>query len=272
MEQTSAAPSGSAPPGGATRVLSALRCLAESPNGARLIDIAGSLGLPKSSAHRALAPLVQSGFARQDRDGSYHLGFELLRLVFGYQESRAPSLLVGPLLRRLAAETGETAHYGVLDGSRIVYQAKVSGTQHGLQMSSVIGGANPAYRTGIGKALLMHSLGDVESVRDYVANTGPLEARTPNTLTTVEALHAALSEGRDRGYMVDREENDLGVVCLALPLFLDSASRPTGAISVSAVASRISLDSLIGQLPRIRAIVAEELGAEVLEPERPHAG
>jgi len=263
---------GEAPPGGAVRVLSALRYLAGQPNGARLIDIAHGLGLPRSSAHRALAPLIQSGFARQDHQGLYHVGFELLRLVFSYQDARAPSLLVGPLLQRLAAETGETAHYGVLEGDRIVYQAKVSSSGDGLRMSSVIGGSNPAYRTGIGKALLMHRLRDLDAVREYVAATGPLEARTPNTITTPEALHAALAEGREQGYLLDREENDLGVVCIALPLFLDSPSRPTGAISVSAVATRTDLDSLVAQLPRIHQIVVDELGSEVLVASEPHHG
>jgi DNA-binding IclR family transcriptional regulator len=265
--------SAEASPAGAARVLAALRHLAEHPAGSRLADVANGLGAPKSSAHRALGSLIRAGFARQDRDGSYHVGFELLRLVFSYHEARVPSLLVGPLLQRLADETGETTHYGVLVGSEIVYQAKVSGTRNGLQMSSVIGGSNPAYRTGIGKALLMFELPDLDSVRSYVARTGPLKARTANTIRTAEALHAALHDGRRRGYTLDQQENDLGIVCIAFPVFLDSPTRPTGAISVSAVANRTGIDELIAHFPRIREIVAEELGAEVLmSPTEPPNG
>jgi IclR family acetate operon transcriptional repressor len=236
---------------GSARVLAVLRHLADHPAGSRLGDVAIALGAPKSSAHRALGALLQSGFARQDADGVYHLGFDLLRLAFSYHEAWVPSLTVGPLLHRLAEETGETTHYGVLVGGNIVYQAKVSPTRQTLQMSSVIGGSNPAYRTGIGKALLMYELPDRASIDRFIAEHGPLEV---------------LAEGRRNGYTLDLQENDLGIVCIALPLFLASPSRPTGAISISAVFSRTSAEDLLSWLPKIRAIISDELGADVLMP------
>lgn len=254
---------------GSARVLGVLRHLAESPAGSRLGDVAQAMDAPKSSTHRALAALMQAGLARQNADGMYFLGFDLLRLVFSYQEACAPSLTVGPLLRRLAEETGETTHYGVLVGGNIVYQAKVSPARQTFQMSSVIGGSNPAYRTGIGKALLMHELPDRASIDRFVAEYGPLEARTPHTICSAEALDQALAEGRRNGYNVDMQENDLGIVCIALPLFLDSPTRPTGAISISAVISRVTPDELVAWLPKIRKIITEELGNEVLEPPQP---
>ena len=257
---------------GSARVLAVLRHLAEHPGGSRLGEVAAALDAPKSSAHRALGSLVQAGFARQDAEGAYHLGFDLLRLVFGYHEARAPSLIVGPLLRRLAEETGETTHYGVLVDGNIVYQAKVSPSRQTFQMSSVIGGSNPAYRTGLGKALLMHELLDRDDVDRYATEHRPLEARTPHTLQTPEALHEAFVEGRANGYMLDLQENDLGIVCVALPLFLDSPNRPTGAISISAVGSRTTPDDLVSWLPRIREIVTEELGGAVLQTPEPSTG
>lgn len=254
---------------GSARVLAVLRYLAENASGARLGDVAIAMGAPKSSAHRALGALVQSGFARQDAEGTYHLGFDLLRLVFSYHEAWVPSWTVGPLLHRLADETGETTHYGILAGGHIVYQAKVSPSRQTFQMSSVIGGSNPAYRTGIGKALLMHELPDRGSVDRFVAEHGPLEARTPHTICTADALADVLAEGRRNGYALDREENDLGIVCIALPLFLDSPRRPTGAISISAVGSRAGPEDLISWLPKIRKIITEELGSDVLGPPQP---
>lgn len=251
---------------GSARVLAILRCLGERPAGARLGDVAAAVGAPKSSVHRALAALVDSGFARQDSGGVYHVGFDLLQLVFGYHEAQQSSSTVDPVLRRLAETTGETTHYGVLVGADIVYQAKVSPTRTSFQMSSVIGGANPAYRTGLGKALLMHRLPDLEAVEAYVAEHGPLVARTANTLTTAAALDAVFTEGRRRGYALDLEENDLGIVCIAFPLFLDSPRTPSGALSISAVASRTTAQDLMDQAPTIRRIVTEELGERVLAP------
>jgi DNA-binding IclR family transcriptional regulator len=131
----------------------------------------------------------------------------------------------------------------------------------------VIGGANPAYRTGLGKALLMHRLRDLAAVQDYVAQHGPLLAKTAHTLTTAEQLDDAFREGRARGFAMDLQENDLGIVCIAFPLFLDSPSIPAGALSISAVSSRTSPEELIAQASLVRGIVREELGERVLTPE-----
>lgn len=136
-------------------------------------------------------------------------------------------------------------------------------------MSSVIGGANPAYRTGLGKALLMHRLLDHAAVRAYVAENGPLPAKTAHTLTTADELDAVFRGGRARGFAMDLEENDLGIVCIAFPLFLDSPTIPTGALSISAVASRTPAAELIAQFPVMRQIVVEELGERVLVPGAP---
>lgn len=251
---------------GSARVLAVLRHLAEHPGGSRLGEIASALRVPKSSAHRAAGVLVDARFARQDVQGTYHLGFDLLRLVFSYHDSYAPGLIVAPVLQRLSDATGETSHFGVLIGGDIVYQAKVSPRRGSLQMSSVIGGSNPAYRTGIGKALLMYELPDLAAVRAYVDRYGPLEASTPHTITAVQKLHEVLSVGRRDGYAVDLEENELGIVCVAFPLFLDSPTRPTGAISISAVASRTGIDGLVSRVVELRKIVTEELGPDVLTP------
>ena len=66
---------------------------------------------------------------------------------------------------------------------------------------------------------------------------------------------------------MDLQENDLGIVCIAFPLFLDSPSIPAGALSISAVSSRTSPDELIAQAALVRGIVSEELGERVLTPE-----
>ncbi len=256
---------------GAARVLAVLRHVAERPHGCRLGEIATQMHAPKSSVHRALGALVTAGLVRQSSDGTYHLGYDFLRLAFRYHEDFAPNLAVAPVLQRLAQELGETTHYGVLVGPEIVYQAKVAPSRPAFQMSSVVGGSNPAYRTGVGKALLMHRLIDRPSVNAFVAEHGPFERRTPATLCTAEALHAAFVEGRRRGYALDLEENEVGIGCLAVPLFLDSPVRPTGAISISAVTSRTTVDDLIGRLDEVCAIITDELG-DVLGPTLAGAG
>jgi IclR family transcriptional regulator, acetate operon repressor len=66
-----------------------------------------------------------------------------------------------------------------------------------------------------------------------------------------ETAHYAVLDGRP----VDDQENEPGVHCLAVPAFLGSPSTPSGAVSVSALAYRTPLSTLVDDLPAIRAIV-----------------
>lgn len=246
---------------GSDRMLLALKALAHHSEGASLDALARELEAPKSSVHRALATLRRAGFAEQDERSYYRLGTEFVRIAFEYHERRDEVDLVRPVLLSLAGWFSETAHYAKLDGSEVVYLAKIEPAGQAIKLTSRIGGRNPAHSTGIGKALLAHALADDEAVRDYVARHGPLARRTEHTLTAPHELAEELARTRERGYALDREESEAGVNCIAFPIFLDSPTRPTGAVSVSAVAMRTGVDRLESAATGIRAIIEERFGS-----------
>lgn len=245
---------------GADRVLATLKRLARHPRGVTLAELAAEVDLPKSTVHRALATLRRAGLAERSGRGRYRLGLEFVRLAFEFNEERDEARLVEPALEALAARFGETAHYAALDGGEVVYLAKVVPRGQSVRMTSTVGGRNPAHCTGVGKALLAHALPDAEAARRFVAEHGPLARRTPNTIVTAPELAAELERTRERGYALDREESEPGVVCVALPVFLDSPRRPSGAISVSAVAHRTPLEALEVAAAEIRELVEAAVG------------
>lgn len=243
---------------GADRVLAVYKSLAQFPRGASLDQIAEEVGSPKSSTHRALATLRRAGLAEQTPDGGYRMGLEALRLAFAYYENLDNRVLVQPALDELALRFGETAHYAELDGGEVVYVAKVVQRDHGVHMASRIGGRNPAHCTGVGKMLLSYELTDAAAVAGYVERYG-LERRTDSTIVTAAALHKELEAIRARGYSIDREENETGVGCVALPVFIGPGPRPTGAASVTTLLHRTGLDVLIGGVAEMREILHRHL-------------
>jgi IclR family transcriptional regulator, acetate operon repressor len=251
---------------GADRVLDTLKRLAGHPSGVALEALAREMGAPKSSTHRALAALRRAGFAEQDERGRYRLGSELVRIAFDYHERRDEVDLIRPVLQTLSDWLSETAHYAHLEGNEVVYLAKIEPTGQAITMSSRIGGRNPAHSTGVGKAILAHVLPDDEAVREFVARYGPLEKRTRNTMVSARALAEDLRRGRERGYALDREESELGVNCIAFPVFLGSGRRPTGAISVAAVAMRTDVARLEAVAERIRSAIEKALGPVTRPP------
>ncbi|MGW4643767.1 IclR family transcriptional regulator [Sphaerisporangium sp. NPDC004334] len=241
---------------GAGRVLAILAELARHPDGVTLEEMARAAASPKPTVHRALASLARFGFATRNGRGHYVLGDEFLRLAFAHHEARPDHVRVGPVLHSLAERYGETAHYAILDGATVVYRSKADPPLGAVKLTSTVGGRNPAHCTAVGKMLLSHALPDDAAVAAWAGGRS-LERRTGNTVTTARALAAELRATRERGYATDDQENEPGIVCVAVPAFLTSPTVPSGAVSVSAPAYRTPLSRLVDQVPAIRAMVAE---------------
>jgi DNA-binding IclR family transcriptional regulator len=252
---------------GADRVLRALRLLAAHPRGVRLEDFSRELGAPKSTTHRVLRTLSRAGFASQDEHGWYRLSLEFLGLAFGHYESLDDRRLVQAVLEALVERFSETAYYGKLDGVEVVYVAMVT-APGSLHTASVVGARLPAFRTALGKAMLAYSLTNRTAVDRFVEQYGPLRASTPNSLTNAAALDRDLAATRSRGYALDNEENETGVNCIAFPVFLGPASRPTGAISVAAIKLRTPLVELATHADEIGEMIERQLGYGAVKRDR----
>jgi DNA-binding IclR family transcriptional regulator len=243
---------------GADRVLAVLVELAQHPDGIGLDGLAQRLRSPKPTVHRALASLRRARLADQVSRGVYRLGDEYLRLAFQHHAARPEGALLEPALRQLAERYGETAHYAELDGTDVVYRAKVDPPSGSVRLTSQIGGRNPAATTAVGKLLLAGTVRSEAELRSWLGDR-PIERRTPRTITSVPALWQELRRVRERGYAVDDQENEVGIHCVAVPARLDPRG-PAGAVSVSAFAFRFPLDRLETEVPRIRATVDAAIG------------
>lgn len=248
---------------GAERVIAVLMELADHPLGVTLDELAGTLRSSKPTVHRALATLRRAGLADMTARGVYVLGDEYLRLAFRNLDGRPETARIQPLLEELAGEYGETAHYAVLAGKDVVYRAKMDPPQGAVRLTSVIGGRNPAYRTAVGKALLSTQLQTLEDVTDWFGPF-PLEQKTSHTLTTAQELLAELDDSRRRGFAIDDQENEIGVNCVAIPIYLDGSATPAGAVSISAVSFRCGLDRLVSAVPDIRDTITKRLGTSAV--------
>ncbi|MDQ1530260.1 MAG: IclR family transcriptional regulator, acetate operon repressor [Microbacteriaceae bacterium] len=242
---------------GADRVLAVLVELAQHADGVGLDELAHRMRSSKPTVHRALASLRRAGLADQVARGVYRLGDEYLRLAFQHQAARPEGARLEPVLRQLAERYGETAHYAVLEGSDVVYRAKVDPPAGSVRLTSQIGGRNPAYLTAVGKLLLSRQVASEAELHAWLGDR-PLEARTPRSITSVSALWTELARTRERGFGIDDQENEVGINCVAVPAQPDPLGAP-GAVSISALAFRLPLERLIGEVPRIRAAVETAL-------------
>jgi DNA-binding IclR family transcriptional regulator len=197
------------------RVVRILECFGPERTDLRLLEIAAATGLHKSTIYRLLEAMRAHrllGFDAQS--GRYYPGLKLFEIGSLAAARFALERHAHPTLEHLANVSGETAHLCVLDGADVVYIAKVECTRT-LRIPSAVGQRNPAYSTGVGKAILAFlSPGEIES---YIAST-PLKPFTRKTLTSASELKANLRQIAARGYAVDDQEREDGVRCVAAPV------------------------------------------------------
>jgi len=210
-----------------------------------LTQLCQELGQPKSSVFRYLVTLEEHGYVQRSHNGDeYSLGLKLIEL--GHAASRQFTVyeIALPFMRQLVEGFGETVNLAILEEGKVVYLEILEGT-HSIRMAARPGQRDFAHSTAIGKAILSHS--PPSDVSNIVKQHG-LPMLTPATITTLEGLRAELTHISSTGYSIDNIENELGVRCVAAPIFNHHAT-PIAAISVSGPADRIfgAKVELIGQ-------------------------
>jgi DNA-binding IclR family transcriptional regulator len=144
-----------------------------------------------------------------------------------------------PHLRRLVAETEETAHLCVLEAARAIYIDKIEPARS-VRMITRIGASNPVHCTSVGKAMLAFL---PEDRANEVIKKTRFERFTTRTIATAEALRAEMEKTKRRGYAVDDEEFEEGLRCIAVPL-LDAQRLPVAAVSISGPSFRVTAQKL----------------------------
>jgi IclR family acetate operon transcriptional repressor len=213
------------------RALDVLEALAEHGGEAGLSEIAARTGLPYGTIHRLLQTLLARGYVRQESDRRYALGGGLVRLG-GIAESMV-GVWAQPYLTKMVELSGETANLAVLEGDFVVYVGQVPSPRR-LRMFAEVGRRVLPHSTAVGKVLLAgRPVGDAVAVFE---RTG-MPRRTPNTITDLTAMLTELGLVKARGYAMDLGEEELGVHCLAVPVW--DGDRVVAAMSVSGPADRI---------------------------------
>ena len=103
------------------RAFAVLGLLGESDVPLGLAQVASSLQLHKSTAHRFLMVLEKHRMVERTASGKFRLGLKLFDLGNRAIDQYDLRDRARPHLRRLVTETEETAHLCVLEGTHVIY-------------------------------------------------------------------------------------------------------------------------------------------------------
>lgn len=227
------------------KALSLLARIAESGEFHSISDLARQIKMPRSTAYRIAATLERSGLVTRLRRGYYLPGPSLMRLARPDTIPRVLKAIGRPIIKKLATETGCTAHVGIFENGMVTYLLKAGRaartifTREGTQLE--------AYCTGIGKVLLAAL--PVAVREDYLKN-GPFIQLTANTLTDPQKLRSVLTVVAERGYAEDDAEMDSDLRCLAVPV--RSGDEVIAALSISTRSADEDSHALLTHLDALR--------------------
>lgn len=197
------------------------------------------LGMPRSTTHRVLSNLVAEGYLHHIPYQGYTLGYKLIYLGTRAREQRPLTQLARPFLEKLADFCGDTIHLGQIEGPHVLYLDKLSG-QRGLEMRSRIGQRMPLASTGVGRALM---LGMTEERWQEVYDEAVLLREWANAgrppLPAWPDYLAAMRDYRQRGWVMEFEENEIGIRCVGAPI-RDVTGEVIAAVSIASASFHMS--------------------------------
>lgn len=216
-------------------------------------EVSAATGLPRATVRRLLMTLDTLGYVRSS-EGAYSLTTKTLELGTSYIAAQGMWDLARPPMLGLVAQTGESSSMSQLDGSDIVYTARVAVPKI-IAIAVHIGARFPAIATSMGRVLLADLSADqLDATLAAPSKSGII----PRVIASRSELDEALTEIRERGWALADELLTLGIRSIAAPV-RDKTGRTAAALNVTVHAAETSVEHLVGEYLPPLLEAAEEI-------------
>jgi IclR family acetate operon transcriptional repressor len=234
-----------------------LKLLASEP-GLTALQLSRALCVPRTTVMRIANSLVKEGLLEGDERRVYTLGPALIYLGMRAMDGVDLAGLAKPLLKRLAAQTGETAHLAMLSDDKSLLM-EVCQSPLPIRAGAPAGTLADLHCSATGKVFLAWNFRDrLEAFFDRVKPP----RRTARTIVTPERMAKETALILKRGYAVDEEEFYDGIRCAAVPVF-NSRGHVFIALGITGVTQRLTrgrVPECVAQLREAAATLSDALG------------
>lgn len=220
------------------RALAVLQLFLKEERPLSVTSISKMMELHKSTVSRTMDTLERRGFVQKDNEtGKYWLGLQVYALGMLFREKDKFPKVAYPYAKALSLQCNEGVHITTFAHNGAPYPQHIIlekiKSPRTIDTAPPVGAVRPAYCSASGKCLLAFS---PEYLHTYTGCT--LQKFTEYTVTDWGDLLQELEKIRRRGYAVEREEVELGMACIAAPIFY--GGHITAAISLSGPAERLA--------------------------------
>lgn len=217
-----------------------------------LSEAAQIADLSRAAARRVLRTLTVLGYVEQN-GRAFSLSPRIFDLGSAYLSSQSWVDRTVPLLRELSERMGESCSAAILQGTEIVYVARIP-AQRIMSTAISVGSRLPAFHTALGRSQLGF-LDKAEIWRRLMSLK--VEAYTPYTITDAQALFDRVCADHDQGFAIIDEELERGLRALAVPI-VDPSGQVIAAINLSTHSTRTTRNEMRERfLPALRQIASQ---------------
>ena len=214
-------------------------------------QLARSVGVGKSTAHRVIWTLVEEGLLEKvEETGLFRLTSVMRGLGASAETAQRLHEAATLPLDNLRPHTPGTLHVAILDGFDVLYVERREG-RGAIPVFRSVGARNASYVTSSGKVLLAYLPDD--QLQPLVAGMR-LVPRTPRTITSRSLLLAELALVRRQGFAENRGESQPGMCSIAAPI-----RDPLGRVVASVSVAEQVADETAGLLHLVRAVTETAL-------------
>lgn len=195
-----------------------------------LAELNKEIKVNKASLSRLVYTLLQNGYlAKNEKNGNYSLTLKTYEVGLNAVQNLDKLSLINSTLVDLNNRCGRIAQFSVEDNNQLLCLQSIGKQAMSFSVYTSVGHRSPLYSTSAGKALLStYSNGEI--IEKW--NRMNIQSLTDHTLTDLQLFLQNIGLTRQRGYALDKEENEYHVFCVGT-VIMDFSNRPIGAVSVS---------------------------------------
>lgn len=195
-----------------------------------LMELSEKVHLHKATTHRLVNSLLENGYIEKNPlTKQYKISLKLFQIGNRRVQNIDFLNVAKSMIRQLSLDLNQTVHLVVEDNEEVLYIDKHDPSGNENRLSSKIGKTAPMYVTAVGKAILATKSN--EEIR-AIWNKADIQPFTKHTITSLDAFMMEIEKVRQKGYAIDNEENEYGVLCIGT-VFSSYKDLAAGAISIS---------------------------------------
>ncbi len=238
-----------------------LEYLTNHPKGVSLSSISHNININKSTVYRILQTLKLYNYVQQDQTtGYYKLGPRLF-IFSSFISNFNLSSFILPYMQEFSDTTEYSTNLAILEENfSITIETYVPSINSSIRIEAEKGFKSNLYCCASGKVFLS-AFSDAK-LKQYLSDT-TLTPLTSHTIIDPNKLKEDIKKVKDRGYAIEKMENEEHIISLAAPI-INAHGEVQASLAMMALAQTLSDDkisSLGTHLKRVSKFASQALGA-----------